>query len=60
MSSVIMKKGKCRSIDVAIPGNSNVIKKDVGEVLKYKDLTLQIQRLWSVKIKSDTGNNRGR
>ena len=55
-----MKKGKCRLIDVAIPGNSNVIKKDVGEVLKYKDLTLQIQRLWSVKIKSDTGNNRGR
>ena len=54
------EKGTCRLIDVAIPGDSNVIKKEAGKVLKYKDLTLQIQRLWSVKIKSDTGNNKGR
>jgi len=46
-------------IDVAIPGDRKVIKKEAENILKYKDLIMQIQRLWNVKIKSDTGNNRG-
>jgi len=38
-------------IDVAISGDRNVIKKEAEKILKYKDLTIEIQRMWSVKIK---------
>ena len=37
-------------IDIAISGDSNVIKKE-AEILKYKDLTTEIQRMWNVKEK---------
>ena len=45
-------------IDVAISGDRNVIKKEAEEILKYKDLTIEIQRMWKVKTKGDTSNNR--
>jgi len=38
-------------IDVAISGDKNVIKKEAEKILKYKDLTIEIQRMWNVKIK---------
>jgi len=38
-------------IDVAISGDRNVIKKEAKKILKYKDLTIEIQRMWNVKIK---------
>ena len=43
-------KGTCMLIDVAISGDSNVIKKE-AEILKYKDLTTEIQHMWNVKAK---------
>jgi hypothetical protein len=36
-------------IDVAIPGDRNVIKKEAEKILKYKDLTIEIQCMWNVK-----------
>jgi len=45
------KKRTCRLIDVAISGDRNVIKKEVEEILKYKDPTIEIQRMWNVKTK---------
>ena len=36
-------------IDVAISGDRNVIKKEVEGILKYKDLSIEIQRMWNVK-----------
>jgi hypothetical protein len=36
-------------IDVAIPGDRNVIKKEAEKILNYKDLTVGIQRMWNVK-----------
>jgi len=36
-------------IDVAIPGDRNVIKKEAEKILKYKDLILEIQHMWNVK-----------
>jgi hypothetical protein len=36
-------------IYVAIPGDRNVIKKEAEKILKYKDLTIEIQRMWNVK-----------
>jgi len=38
-------------INVAISGDRNVIKKDAEKNLKYKDLTIEIQRMWNVKTR---------
>jgi len=38
-------------IDVAIPGDRNVIKRGAEKILKYKDLTIEIQRMWNVKAR---------
>jgi len=38
-------------IDVAISGDRNVIKKEAETILNYKDLTIEIQRMWNVKTK---------
>jgi hypothetical protein len=43
------EKGTCMLIDVAIPVDRNVIKKEAQKILKYKDLTIEIQRMWNVK-----------
>jgi hypothetical protein len=43
------EKRTCMIIDVAIPGDRNVIKREVEKILKYKDLTIEIQRMWNVK-----------
>ena len=37
--------------DVAISGDRNVIKNKAEKILKYKDLTIEIQRMWNVKTK---------
>jgi len=39
------KKGICMLIDVAINGDSNVIKKEGEKILKCKDLITEIQRM---------------
>jgi hypothetical protein len=39
----------CLLIDVAIPEDRNVIKTKAEKILKYKDLTIEIQRMWNVK-----------
>jgi hypothetical protein len=45
------EKGTCMLIDAAISGDRNVIKKEAEKILKYKDLTIEIQRMWNVKTK---------
>jgi hypothetical protein len=45
------EKETCTLIDVAISGDRNVIKKEAEKILKYKDLTIEIQRLWNLKTK---------
>jgi hypothetical protein len=45
------EKGTCMLIDVAIPGDRNMIKKEAEKILKYKDLITEIQRMWNVKTK---------
>ena len=45
------EKGTCMLIDVAISGDRNVIKKEAEKILKYKELTIEIQRMWNVKTK---------
>jgi hypothetical protein len=36
-------------LDVTIPGDRNVIQTEAEKILKYKDLTIEIQRTWNVK-----------
>jgi len=36
-------------IDVAISGERNVIKKEADKILKYKDLTIEVQCMWHVQ-----------
>jgi hypothetical protein len=48
---IINEKGTCMLIDVAISGGTNVIKKEGEKILKYKDLTIEIQRMWNLKTK---------
>jgi hypothetical protein len=38
-------------IDVAISGDRNVIKKEAEKILKYKNLTIEIQLRWNVKTR---------
>ena len=44
-----MKIGTCMLIDFAISGDGNVMKKEAENILKYKDLTTEIQRMGNVK-----------
>jgi len=39
-------------IDVAMSGDRNVIKREAEKILIYKDLTIEIQRMWNVKTRS--------
>jgi len=38
-------------INVAIPGDRNVRKKEAQKILKYKDLIIEIQCMWNVTAK---------
>jgi 3-deoxy-D-manno-octulosonic acid (KDO) 8-phosphate synthase len=49
-SSVIIKK-TCMLINVAVPGDRNVIENEAGKILKYKDIIIDIQHVWNVKAK---------
>jgi len=44
-------KGTCMLIDVVILVDRNVIKKEAEKILKYKDLTTEIQQMWTVKTR---------
>jgi hypothetical protein len=42
---------KMELTDVPISGACNVIKKAAEKILKYKDLTTEIQRIWNITTK---------
>jgi 3-deoxy-D-manno-octulosonic acid (KDO) 8-phosphate synthase len=39
------------SVDAAIFGDRNVIKKKAGNILTYKNLVIEIQRIWNLEQK---------
>ena len=51
---IIIRDNKKRTymlIDVAISEDRNVIKKEAEKILKYKELTIEIQHMWNGKTK---------
>jgi hypothetical protein len=38
-------------IDVAVPADRNVIRKEAEKILKYKNITIEIQHMWNVKTR---------
>ena len=42
---------KIMLIEVVNSEDRNVIKQETEKILKYKDLTIEIQRMWNVKTK---------
>ena len=49
---IILKNKKektCTLIDVAITEDRNVVQKEAEKKLKYKNLSLEIQRMWNLK-----------
>jgi hypothetical protein len=38
---IIITTTTCMLIDLAIPGDRNVVKKEAERILKYKDLTIE-------------------
>jgi hypothetical protein len=44
-----IENGTCMLIVTLIPGDRNLIKKEAEKILKYKDFTTEIQRMWNVK-----------
>jgi hypothetical protein len=44
-----LKDKICLLIDVAIPLDRNVIQKESKKKLKYKNLSIEIQRMWNMR-----------
>jgi hypothetical protein len=45
------KEGTCMLLDVAIPGDRNVINREAEKVFKYKYLVTEIRGMWNVIAK---------
>ena len=45
------EEGTCMLVDVEIQGDRNVLKKEAGKFLNYKELTIEIQSMCTVKTK---------
>jgi hypothetical protein len=50
------EKGTCILINAAILGDRNMIKKE-AKIIKYKDLTKEIQCMWNVKTNQQQQGN---
>jgi hypothetical protein len=51
-SDIIIKNKKdknCLLIDVAVPSDRNVVNKEAEKKLEYKNLSIEIQRMWNMK-----------
>jgi len=43
------KEKTCTLIDVAIPADRNVVQKEAEKKVKYKNLYIEIERMWNLK-----------
>ena len=45
------KRGTCKIIDFAVPGDSRIEEKETEKIEKYQDLRSESQKVWNVKMK---------
>lgn len=45
-------KNTCLLIDVSVPSDQNIVKKEVEKLSKYKDLEIEVFRMWGMKVKT--------
>ena len=43
---------ECKIIDVPVPGDTRVVKKEEEKIDKYRDLAFEIGRIWKKKAKT--------
>ena len=41
---------KCWMIDVSVPADHNVVSKEAEKMLKYKDLAIEVSRMWHTSV----------
>lgn len=46
---VVRTPNMCLIIDVAVPSDSNIIRKEAEKIIKYRSLEIEIKRMWSVE-----------
>ena len=44
-------KAECLLIDVSVPDDANISKKEAEKIFKYKDLEIKISRMWKTKTR---------
>jgi hypothetical protein len=49
--SMIKKEETCQLIDIAIPDDSNVNTIEAEKLSKYKELEIEVSRIWNVRTK---------
>ena len=51
-TAVVDKKERsCKTIDIAVPGDSRIEEKEKDKIEKYQDLGRELQKVWNVKVK---------
>ena len=51
MVLVDKKERSCKTIDLAVPGDSRIQEKQKDKIEKYQDLGRDLQKIWNVKVK---------
>ena len=46
------KERTCLLIDVAVPDDRNILMKEAEKIIKYKDLEIEITRMWNVRART--------
>lgn len=45
------RNNMCTMVDVAVPADANVMAKEAEKLLKYRDLAIEISRMWNIKTR---------
>ena len=52
---VVDKRGTCKIIDFAVPGDSRIEEKEKENIEKFQDIRKGLQKIWNVGVKITWG-----
>ena len=52
---VVDKRGTCKIIDFAVPGDSRIEEKEKENIEKFQDIRKELQKIWNVGVKITWG-----